>query len=171
MDNTRGVLLCDFDNDGDQDLYVSNDFGRNNLFRNDAGPQPGSRKFTDIAPSAKVEDIGPGMSAAWGDYDRDGRMDIYVANMFSAAGTRITTQKQFKTGTDQNIRNRFRRFARGNTLFRNTGEGFEDVSVQTGVTVGRWAWGSNFVDLNNDAWPDFVVANGYLSSERDSGDL
>ncbi len=155
----------DYDDDGDQDLYVANDYGRNNLYRNDNG------KFVDVAASAGVEDVGSGMSAAWGDYDRDGRMDIYVANMFSAAGSRITTQGQFKTGTDQNIRNRFRRFARGNTLFRNTGEGFEDVSVQTGVTVGRWAWGSNFVDLNNDAWPDFVVANGYLSSERDSGDL
>jgi len=155
----------DYDEDGDPDLYVANDYGRNNLYRNDNG------KFVDVADSAGVEDVGSGMSAAWGDYDRDGRMDIYVANMFSAAGSRITTQRQFKTDTDADIRDRFRRFARGNTLFRNTGEGFEDVSVQTGVTVGRWAWGSNFVDLNNDAWPDFVVANGYLSSERDSGDL
>ena len=155
----------DYDEDGDQDLYVANDYGRNNLYRNDNG------KFVDVADSTGVEDVGGGMSAAWGDYDRDGRMDIYVANMFSAAGSRITTQGQFKTGTDADIRDRFRRFARGNTLFRNTGEGFEDVSVQTGVTVGRWAWGSNFVDLNNDAWPDFVVANGYLSSETDSGDL
>ena len=155
----------DYDEDGDPDLYVANDYGRNNLYRNDNG------KFVDVADSAGVEDVGGGMSAAWGDYDRDGRMDIYVANMFSAAGSRITTQGQFKTGPDADIRDRFRRFARGNTLFRNTGRGFEDVSVKTGVTVGRWAWGSNFVDLNNDAWPDFVVANGYLSSETDSGDL
>ncbi|MED5419012.1 MAG: VCBS repeat-containing protein, partial [Verrucomicrobiota bacterium] len=155
----------DYDEDGDQDLYVANDYGRNNLYRNDNG------KFVDVAASAGVEDSASGMSAAWGDYDRDGRMDLYVANMFSAAGSRITTQKQFKTGTRQEIRDRFRRFARGNTLFRNTGEGFEDVSVQAGVTLGRWAWSSNFVDLNNDAWPDFVVANGYLSSETDSGDL
>ena len=155
----------DYDDDGDQDLYVANDYGRNNLYRNDNG------KFVDVAANAGVEDSASGMSAAWGDYDRDGRMDLYVANMFSAAGSRITTQKQFKTGTSQEIRDRFRRFARGNTLFRNTGEGFEDVSVQAGVTLGRWAWSSNFVDLNNDAWPDFVVANGYLSSETDSGDL
>ncbi len=155
----------DYDDDGDQDLYVANDYGRNNLYRNDGG------KFVDVAASTGSEDSASGMSAAWGDYDRDGRMDLYVANMFSAAGSRITTQKQFKTGTREEIRDRFRRFARGNTLFRNTGEGFEDVSVQAGVTLGRWAWSSNFVDLNNDAWPDFVVANGYLSSETDSGDL
>ena len=155
----------DYDEDGDQDLYVANDYGRNNLYRNDNG------KFVDVAASTGSEDVGGGMSAAWGDYDRDGRMDIYVANMFSAAGSRITTQEQFKTGTRAEIRDRFRRFARGNTLFRNTGKGFEDVSVQAGVTLGRWAWSSNFVDLNNDAWPDLVVANGYLSSESDSGDL
>ena len=155
----------DYDDDGDQDLYVANDYGRNNLYRNDGG------KFVDVAASAGVEDSASGMSAAWGDYDRDGRMDLYVANMFSAAGSRITTQEQFKTGTREEIRDRFRRFARGNTLFRNTGEGFEDVSVEAGVTLGRWAWSSNFVDLNNDAWPDLVVANGYLSSETDSGDL
>ncbi len=155
----------DYDEDGDQDLYVANDYGRNNLYRNDGG------KFVDVASAAGVEDSASGMSASWGDYDRDGRMDLYVANMFSAAGSRITTQKQFKTGTDPVIRERFRRFARGNSLFRNTDQGFQDVSEQAGVTLGRWAWCSNFVDLNNDAWPDFVVANGYLSSETDSGDL
>ena len=155
----------DFDDDGDQDLYVANDYGRNNLYRNDEG------RFVDVAASAGVEDSASGMSAAWGDYDRDGRMDLYVANMFSAAGSRITAQEKFKTGTAQEIRDRFRRFARGNSLFRNTGAGFKDVSVPAGVTLGRWAWSSNFVDLNNDAWPDLVVANGYLSSEGDTGDL
>jgi hypothetical protein len=155
----------DFDDDGDQDLYVANDYGRNNLYRNDEG------RFVDVAASAGVEDSASGMSAAWGDYDRDGRMDLYVANMFSAAGSRITAQEKFKTGTAQEIRDRFRRFARGNSLFRNTGAGFNDVSVPAGVTLGRWAWSSNFVDLNNDAWPDLVVANGYLSSEGDTGDL
>ena len=154
----------DYDDDGDQDLYVANDYGRNNLYRNDGG------KFVDVAASTGSEDSASGMSAAWGDYDRDGRMDLYVANMFSAAGSRITTQKQFKTGTREEIRDRFRRFARGNTLFRNTGEGFEDVSVQAGVTLGRWAWSSNFVDLNNDSWEDLVVGNGYYTRE-DTGDL
>lgn len=155
----------DYDNDGDQDLYVANDYGRNNLYRNDEG------SFIDVAAQAGVEDSASGMSAAWGDYNRDSRMDLYVANMFSAAGSRITAQEKFKADTSGDIRNRFRRFARGNSLFRNTGTGFEDVSEPAGVTLGRWAWSSNFVDLNNDAWPDLVVANGYLSSPGDSGDL
>jgi hypothetical protein len=160
----------DFDDDGDQDLYVANDYGRNNLYRNESDPD-GRIRFVDIASTAGVEDSASGMSVAWGDYDRDGRMDVYVSNMFSAAGSRITSQDKFKTGTDDRIRDRFRRFARGNSLFRNAGDQFEDVSIAANVNLGRWAWGSNFVDVNNDSWLDLVVANGYLSSDEDTGDL
>lgn len=155
----------DFDNDGDQDLYVANDYGRNNLYRNDGG------YFSDIAPSSNIEDSASGMSVTWADYDGNGLMDLYVSNMFSAAGSRITAQKNFKTGTEQGIRERFRRFSRGNSLFRNTGKAFEENSSRAGVAMGRWAWGSNFVDFNNDSWPDLVIANGYLSSEGETGDL
>jgi hypothetical protein len=75
------------------------------------------------------------------------------------------------------VRGRLQRFARGNTLLRNLGENpgspdvrFSDESIRTGVTMGRWAWGSNFVDLNNDGWEDLFVANGYMTT-KDSGDL
>lgn len=156
----------DFDNDGDQDLYVANDYGRNNLYRNDEGI------FTDIAAEAGVEDSASGMAASWGDYDQDGLMDLYVSNMFSSAGNRIVSQEQFKPESDEELRGRFLRFARGNTLLRNLGNGsFTDTSESAGVTLGRWAWGSNFIDVNNDSWQDLVVANGYLSSDEDSGDL
>lgn len=61
--------------------------------------------------------------------------------------------------------------ARGNTLFRNCGDGtFEDVSVAADVTQGRWAWGSRFADVNNDGWQDLVVANGYITNQ-DTSDL
>jgi hypothetical protein len=156
----------DFDNDGDQDLYVANDYGRNNLYRNDEGI------FTDIAAEAGVEDSASGMAASWGDYDQDGSMDLYISNMFSSAGNRIVSQQQFKPESDEELRGRFLRFARGNTLLRNLGNGsFADTSESAGVTLGRWAWGSNFIDVNNDSWQDLVVANGYLSSDEDSGDL
>ena len=155
----------DYDNDGDQDLYVANDYGRNNLYNNDKG------KFTDLASETNSEDSASGMSVSWADYDRDGNMDLYVSNMFSAAGNRITNQKQFKNSTQQSVRERFRRFARGNTLLRNTGQIFQDTSLSAGVNMGRWAWGSNFIDFNSDTFLDLIVANGYLTSKSESGDL
>jgi hypothetical protein len=155
----------DFDKDGDLDLYVSNDFGRNNLYRNDNG------RFRDVAAAAGVEDIASGMSVSWGDYDGDGWSDLYVSNMFSAAGSRITFQEQFKGNASSETRTQYQRLARGNTLFRNLGDGtFEDVGVAAGVTMGRWSWGSLFVDINNDGMQDIIVGNGYVTGD-DSGDL
>jgi hypothetical protein len=168
QNNTRYSFAAaweDYDNDGDPDLYVANDYGRNNLYRNDRG------KFVDVAAQLGVEDISSGMSACWADYNRDGRMDLYVSNMFSAAGNRITYQRQFQSAADPTVRRQFQRMARGNTLFANAGaDGFRDVSEDAGVTMGRWAWGSRFVDLNGDGWEDLVVANGFITTE-DTGDL
>ena len=156
----------DFDMDGDPDLYVANDYGRNNLYRNDGGT------FEDVAAELGVEDSASGMSVTWADYDLDGRQDLYVSNMFSAAGSRITSQKKFKPNANLETRERFQRFTRGNTLFRNTEKGFIDTSAGAGVMMGRWAWGSRFIDLNNDGWQDLVVANGYLSAaDNGTGDL
>jgi len=158
--NTRWSFAAsweDYDDDGDPDLYVANDFGRNSLYRNDGG------RFVDVAADAGVEDSASGMSASWGDFDRDGLMDIYVANMWSSAGGRVAYQRKFKDG-DDDARPALQRFARGNSLFRNLGNGtFRDVSVDAGVTLGRWAWGSLFSDLNNDGWEDLVVTNGFIT--------
>jgi len=151
----------DFDNDGDQDLYVANDFGRNNLYRNDGG------RFTDVAAAAGVEDVSAGMGVAWGDVDGDGWMDLYVSNMYSSAGNRITYQRRFKAGTDESVREQFQRHARGNSLFLNNGDGtFEDVTLSAGVNMGRWAWGAVFIDLDNDGRQDIVVPNGFVTGQR-----
>jgi hypothetical protein len=171
VNNTRFTMAAgweDFDNDGDLDLYVANDFGRNNLYRNDGG------FFTDIAAVAGVEDHASGMSVAWGDYNRDGRMDLYVGNMFSAAGNRITYQRRFSTGLPDQTVSHLQRMARGNTLFENVTDAsasqFRDVSQQVAVNMGRWSWASKFVDLTNDGWPDLIVANGYVTGD-DKSDL
>ncbi len=151
----------DHDNDGDLDLYVANDYGRNNLYEND-----GTGKFRDVAAQAGVEDISAGMSVTFGDYDLDGWMDLYVSNMFSSAGNRITYQRQFNPAARGTERTNFQRHARGNSLFRGgPGGGFTDVSVEAGVTMGRWAWTSLFVDLDNDGFPDLITANGNLTNE------
>ncbi|MFT5906358.1 MAG: hypothetical protein ACI9E1_001966 [Cryomorphaceae bacterium] len=164
----------DFDNDGDQDLYVSNDYGRDHLYRNDSPGAAGGetrRKFVDISDAAHIEDSATGMSTSWADYDRDGWMDVFIANMWSSAGNRITFQEQFKSGATAEAKRRYQRVARGNTLLRNQGDGtFADHSAPAGIEMGRWAWGTNFVDLNNDGWEDIFVANGFISTE-DTGDL
>ena len=139
--------------------------GRNNLYRNNSG------KFTDVAGEMGVEDMSAGMSASWSDFNRDGYMDLYVSNMFSAAGNRITFQRQFKPSITSEMKAQYQRHARGNTLFQGTKEGeFQDVSNEKEVTMGRWAWGSRFVDLNNDGWEDLIVANGFITTD-DTGDL
>jgi len=164
VNNRRYSYACaweDYDLDGDPDLYVANDFGRNNLYRNDGG------KFTDVAAALGVEDISAGMGVTWGDPNNDGLPDIYVSNMFSSAGNRIAYQRHWRAGA---ANAEFQRHARGNSLFLNAGEVFNDVSVAAGVTMGRWAWGAHFADLNNDGWEDLYVANGFITTE-DTGDL
>jgi hypothetical protein len=156
----------DADNDGDLDLYVANDFGRNNFYLNEGG------RFRDMAAAAGVEDLSAGMSVAWGDYNVDGRMDLYVGNMFSSAGNRIAYQRQYRAGLGGDNQQAFRRHARGNSLFQNQGDGtFEDLTLRSGVNMGRWAWSSNFADINNDGYEDLLVANGMVTSVDDTEDL
>ena len=179
QNNLRMTLAAaweDFDNDGDQDLYVANDYGLNNLYRNDRD-ENGNHRFVDVALDYRAEDTAFGMSVAWSDYDRDGWMDLYIGNMFSYAGHRITYQDQFRKNESQKIRKGYQRFARGSTLLKNLGakksDGdhlkFEDRSLQDGANKARWAWGSRLADFNNDGWEDIVAVNGYISTD-DTGD-
>ncbi len=94
---------------------MANDFGRKNLYVNHEG------RFRDKAAEAGVEDIGPGMSAAWFDYDGDGRADLYVANMWTDAGQRIVHDPQFAPA--QQAPEAYKRHTMGNSLFRNRGDG------------------------------------------------
>jgi hypothetical protein len=152
----------DYDDDGDQDLYVANDFGRNNLYRNDGG------RFVDVASEAGVEDVAASMGVSWADYDGDGLMDLYVSNMDSGAGKRIAFQQRFQSEAGAELLQELQRHARGNSLFRNRGDGsFEDVSESARVTEGLWAWGAVFTDFGNDGRPDLFVPNGFLTNRRD----
>ena len=62
---------------------------------------------------------------------------------------------------------KLQRTARGNSLFLNQKDGrYRDVSISSRAYQGRWAWGSIFVDVNNDGWEDIVVANGFVTGNR-----
>ncbi len=156
---------CDYDGDGWPDLYVVNDFGRKNLYHNN-----GDGTFTDVAEAGGVVDVGPGMSACWFDYDNDGRQDLYVSDMWEAAGLRVGMQEAFKKNMPAGILALYRHHAKGNSLFHNHGDGrFEDRSAQAGVERSGWSWSCQAWDFDHDGYPDLYIANGMISgpSEQD----
>jgi tetratricopeptide (TPR) repeat protein len=160
--NTRYSFCCgwnDYNRDGWPDLYVVNDFGRKNLYRNN-----GDGTFTDVAQQAGVEDVGAGMGVCWFDYDNDGAEDLYVADMWSAAGLRITTQEIFQKDAPEQVRALYRKHAMGNSLFRNDGDGtFQSVGGTAGVEMGRWSWSCDAWDFDHDGCPDLYITNGMIS--------
>ena len=137
---TFATAWSDIDLDGDMDLYVVNEIGPNELMRNN-----GDGTFTEIS-NAVTGEIGWGMGSALGDYDNDGRPDIYTTNMFSKAGLRVAEIMGSSEIVTQS--------ARGNTLMRNTAGGFIKVSSldDSGIQVeaADFGFGGEFADFNND---------------------
>ena len=159
--NTRFSFCCawgDYNDDLWPDLFIVNDFGRKNLYRNN-----GDGTFTDVAREAGVEDVGAGMGVTWLDFDNDGRQDLYVADMWTAAGIRVSMQDSFQKNASAESRALYRKHSMGNSLFRNIGERYEDRGARSGTTVGRWSWSCDSWDFNHDGYSDLYVANGMIS--------
>ena len=161
-ENDRYSFACAWGHaaaNGLPDLYVANDFGRANLYRNNGGT------FSAVSSEAHVDDPGAGMSACWADIDNDGKQEIYAANMWSAAGQRVAEQKRFHAQAPPAIRALYQQHARGNALYRSQGNGkFVNESRKAGVEMGRWSWSSDFWDFDHDGYLDLYVANGYISA-------
>ena len=133
-----GAVFSDYDQDGDADLYIANDTKPNWLFRND-----GETGFTEVGltsgvavnPEARPE---AGMGTDWGDYDRDGLMDIIVCN-FQWESCR---------------------------LLANQGDGFfDDRTFLAGLgepTYSTLTFGTDFLDYDNDGFLDIFIANGHV---------
>jgi tetratricopeptide (TPR) repeat protein/peroxiredoxin len=164
VENDRYTFACswgDFNSDGWPDLYVVNDFGRNNLYRN-----KGDGTFAAVSGDAQVDEPGAGMSACWLDFDNDGKQDIYAAGMWVAAGMRVFGQSPFQGKQPESIRALYRRHMTGNSLYRNLGNGqFQNVASQAGVEMGRWSWSTDAWDFDHDGYPDLYIANGYISGQ------
>jgi enediyne biosynthesis protein E4 len=161
-----GVAIADYDNDGWPDIFVSN-WGKNRLYHNNH-----DGTFTDVADKAGVALDDPAAwhtGATWGDYDGDGRLDLFVA------GYLHYDRKNLPTPSENGGTNAFCTFRgelvscgpRGlkgepDHLFHNNGDGtFTDVSVKAGVAdkAGYYGLGAVFVDINNDGKPDLLVGN------------
>jgi hypothetical protein len=180
---TLGVAWGDYDNDGNIDLYVANDFGRDALLRNN-----GNGTFTDVSKQANAFDPGYGMSATWGDIDNDGDLDMYVSDVHSGQrwyGQAATLNKYLVTslrqgtifedfpvykeiyehvGTDWTTYGD--RTVKGNSLYLNDGKGkFTDVSEATNTNPFGWFWGSTIFDYDNDGYQDLYASNGWITSK------
>ncbi len=160
LDNGRwtfAALAFDYDRDGWQDLYVVNDYGPNQLFRN-----RGDLTFEDVTESAGVTDFGNGMGVSLGDLDNDGVEDLYVSNMISHAGKRMAGSADFPG--EESDRERLARFAKGNTLLLGAGDGgFREVETPE-LSDAKWAWGNVLFDYDNDGDLDVYVANGMYTN-------
>jgi enediyne biosynthesis protein E4 len=156
----QGVCVGDYDNDGWPDLLVTY-YGHNRLYRN-----LGNGKFRDVTAQAKlpVDGIRYGSGCSFFDYDRDGYLDLFVANYVD-----LDLEKTPKPGAGSfcvwkgipvMCGPRGLPFAR-NVLYHNNGDGtFTDVSEKAGILkpAGRYALGVATADFNNDGWPDIYVA-------------
>ncbi len=139
------------------DLYVANDYGPNSLYRN-----RGDGRFDEVSAETGTRDSGNGMGVSWVDVDGDLLLDLYVSNMQSFAGNRITRLENFPGSPEQKAL--YRRFSKGNTLLKNLGDGtFEDVTDASGAKPAFWAWGNSPFDYDADGDVDLLVCGGFYT--------
>jgi enediyne biosynthesis protein E4 len=148
-----GCTVGDYDNDGNDDLYITA-IGGSHLFHN-----AGNGRFVDVTAKAGVADSGFPASAVWFDYDHDGRLDLYVAHYveWSAA----TDQFCALDGTHKSYCTPERYKGESAHLFHNLGHGrFEDVTKKAGLfDPSSKSLGIALLDLDNDGWLSLFVTN------------
>ncbi len=156
----QGACVGDYDNDGYPDLYVTY-YGKNRLFHNER-----NGTFKEVAEFAGVAGTGKawGTGCAFVDYDRDGKLDLLVANYVDFDVTTVPKPGQgvmcIWKGTPVMCGPRGLP-STPNILYRNLGNGkFEDVSERSGIrkTDGHFCFSVSSLDYNDDGWPDLYVA-------------
>ena len=149
-----GAAAGDYDNDGCEDLYITA-FGQNRLFHNN-----GDKTFTDVTERAGLAAYQSlSTSAVWFDYDRDGRLDLLVANY-----VRWSPEQDIFCSLDGRTKSYCTPQAYPGTtcwLFRNRGDGtFEDVTGKAGLhDPTSKSLGVTVLDYDMDGWPDVFIAN------------
>jgi hypothetical protein len=177
------VAAGDFDNDGFPDLVVANDFGKKTLYHNN-----GDGTFTEVTKQAGVLDFSGGMGVAVADFDDDGRLDLYFSNINSNQrwfGEDMTVKQYIRNvartrwlfrdfGEYQKLydlvgsgwRDLGKQIGKGNSLFRNNGDGTFTELKDSHTSRAGWGWGVAFFDMDNDTDLDIFAANGWISNKR-----
>ena len=135
---TKMFLWVDYDNDGDLDIFVTTRYGKNYLYQND-----GNFDFIEVTISAGLfAGTANNYGAAFGDYNKDGFLDLYICRYYEGAGD--STNLVFV-----------------NNLYHNNGDGtFTDITFNARVANGKsQSFQPIWFDYNKDTWPDLYVVN------------
>jgi hypothetical protein len=149
--------FADIDNDGDADLYVTTVRGGNMLFEND-----GKGHFKDISRAAGLDYVGHSSAAVFFDYDRDGKLDLFLVNVGRYTTNTIAGDGyKYYVAIDKAFEGHLKpALAEQSILYHNEGGNhFVDVSKRLGLQDLSWSGDASAVDVNDDGWPDLYVLN------------
>jgi HEAT repeat protein len=162
--STFTAAWLDVNNDGWPDLHVANEFGDGVLLVNNRNGTFSPRRLGD-----RPADFGT-MGVAVGDINNDGNIDIYCANMYSKAGTRVMANMP-PDAYPPDVMEKIRRFVAGSQLHVNRGGlKFEQTGSKMQLASVGWAYGACLADLDNDGWLDVYATAGFVSRSRDEPD-
>jgi len=151
---TYASSFVDLDGDDDLDLLTVNDFAGVDLYHND-----GSGHFVGANDTLRANRHLFGMSAAFGDYDVDGRLDFFVAGMASTTAQRMEAMGLGR-GERPEMQEMRLSMAYGNRMFLAEDGGWREPEFRDEVAHTGWTWGTAAFDFDNDGDPDLFAANG-----------
>ena len=154
-----GVTVGDVNNDGWQDIYVSNDFfERDYLYINNK-----DGTFTESLENQMHSISNASMGADMADINNDGRPDIFVTEMLPEKDARIKVNTTFETWDKYQLDLKYdyyNQFTRNTLQLNNGNNTFSEISRLSGVSATDWSWGALITDLDNDGYKDIFIANG-----------
>ena len=143
LDGVSVAVFADYDNDGFKDAFISRTYNPNQLFHNN-----GDGTFTDVTARAGIGADCCTTVASWGDYDNDGKLDLYVGRYLDPRAKIPTTF--------------YARNGEPNQLYKNNGDGtFTNVTVEAGVGDPGLCLGTVFGDYDDDGYADLFVVNDF----------